>query len=139
VTLYFGCFIHQVLLGLKTKGLFEPKSTPLRMKSRIMPRKTNKAYSKKNNLIIKTSRKQSFLTAKPACIAGVRTSTSAPKSSRQRELPPPPLTEPYVKLSLHTAPIVEPKDIHSYSTSRRAQGLVWRYVLTTFLLCDAFL
>ena len=61
------------------------------------------------------------------------------KSSRQRELPPPPLTEPYVKLSLHTAPIVEPKDIHSYSTSRRAQGLVWRYVLTTFLLCDAFL
>ena len=60
-------------------------------------------------------------------------------SSRQRDLPPPPLTEPYVKLSLHTAPIVKPKDIHSYSTSRRAQGLVWRYVLTTFLLCDAFL
>jgi hypothetical protein len=27
------CFIHQVLLSLKTKGLFEPKSTPLKMKS----------------------------------------------------------------------------------------------------------
>ena len=30
-------------------------------------------------------------------------------SSRGRELPPPPLTEPYVKLSLHTALIIQPK------------------------------
>ena len=30
-------------------------------------------------------------------------------SSRGRELPPPPLTEPYVKLSLHTALMIQPK------------------------------
>jgi len=30
-------------------------------------------------------------------------------SSRQEELPPPPLTEPYVKLSLHTAPMIQTK------------------------------
>ena len=31
------------------------------------------------------------------------------ESSRQRELPPPPLTEPYVKLSLHTALMIQAK------------------------------
>lgn len=71
--LQIRCFLHQVLLSLKTKCLFEPKSTALRMKSPIQPRKKSKTHRKNNNLIINTSRKLSFLTAKPACIAGVRT------------------------------------------------------------------
>jgi hypothetical protein len=73
----FGCFIHQVLLGLKTKSLLDPKSTPLKMKTLILTRMTPKTHRKKNALIINTSRKLSFLTANPACTAGVR--TSAPK------------------------------------------------------------
>ena len=65
------CFIHQVLLGLNSKVSEDHNSTTNLGRRFSHSKKTVNTHRKKNTLIIKTSRKQSFLTAKPACIAGV--------------------------------------------------------------------
>ena len=45
------------------------------------------------------------------------------KVSRPRELPPKPLSEPYVNLSAHTAPIIQPMAIFQTSNERRVYCL----------------
>ena len=43
--------------------------------------------------------------------------------SRPRELPPKPLSEPYVNLSAHTAPIIQPMAIFQTSNERKVYYL----------------